>query len=297
MSAPTLLYQDNLSEVWIGDCLDLEHVEQIMHGRFASASILDAPYSARTHKGHAAGKVTCDRARAWEESQRDSLSVKNRRAARSSKQQNAEIRYARRAKRRDIDYANWSREDVAAWFARWGERGGWIVSITDHELFREWDRYARLTDRVTFTPIPLVETGSRVRMAGDGPSSWTCFCAISRPRSDPWCRWGALRGAYVVPGERRFNSDDHIKRIMGGKPLLAMLRIVEDYSNRGDLVVDQTCGAGTTLMAAKTLGRRSVGIERDPETAEKAAANLRNTRCQMSLELDVAAVEQKELFG
>lgn len=298
---PTLIYQDDFAEVWCGDCLDPECVQTVMGNRFAVASILDAPYSERTHKGHADGKATCDRARAWEKKQANALTQgKKRVRERNSNRQNVAAirRYARREMRRDIEYPSWGPPEVSGFFARWGSRCGWVVSITDHVLFLQWDRWAKKTDRVVFAPLPLVETGSRVRVVGDGPSSWTCWCAVSRPVGEPWSKWGALRGAYVVPVERRFNAaKTDIERIMGGKPLAAMLRIVEDYSNRGDLIVDQTCGAGTTLVAAKMLGRRSVGIERDQATAEMAARNLRKTRCQLALELSDPIGEQGALFG
>jgi hypothetical protein len=140
-----------------------------------------------------------------------------------------------------------------------------------------------MADRYVFAPLPCVETGSRVRMTGDGPSSWSCWLVVARPKSRAFASWGALPGAYVQPAEREINKHGGTDRIVGGKPLKTMLAIVCDYSRRGDLVVDPTCGAGTTLMAAKMAGRRSIGIEKDPGRAQIAVARLRKTNEQRSL--------------
>ena len=45
------------------------------------------------------------------------------------------------------------------------------------------------------------------------------------------------------------------------KPILLMRRIVELVTDEGDLVVDPFCGSGSTLVAAKSLNRDSIGID------------------------------------
>jgi site-specific DNA-methyltransferase (adenine-specific) len=51
-------------------------------------------------------------------------------------------------------------------------------------------------------------------------------------------------------------------------------RIVRATSNPGDLVLDPLCGPGTTLLAAKRLGRRFLGIELCEATADMARRRL-----------------------
>jgi site-specific DNA-methyltransferase (adenine-specific) len=53
-------------------------------------------------------------------------------------------------------------------------------------------------------------------------------------------------------------------------PLPVLERIIRATTNAGDLVLDPMCGSGTTLVAAKRLGRRFLGIERCPATADLA---------------------------
>jgi site-specific DNA-methyltransferase (adenine-specific) len=57
-------------------------------------------------------------------------------------------------------------------------------------------------------------------------------------------------------------------------PLPLVERIVKVASNPGGLVLDSYLGTGTTLVAARKLGRRSVGIERSADTAALACDRL-----------------------
>ena len=45
------------------------------------------------------------------------------------------------------------------------------------------------------------------------------------------------------------------------KPVLLLERIIEISTDKDDIVLDPFCGSGTTLVAAKLLGRRYVGID------------------------------------
>jgi adenine-specific DNA-methyltransferase len=49
-----------------------------------------------------------------------------------------------------------------------------------------------------------------------------------------------------------------------GKPERLLAKVLRVATRRGDLVLDPFLGAGTTAAVAQQLGRRWVGIERDP---------------------------------
>ena len=50
--------------------------------------------------------------------------------------------------------------------------------------------------------------------------------------------------------------------------------IVSASSNPGDLVLDAFCGSGTTLVAARELGRRWIGIDRSKQAIEVVRRRL-----------------------
>lgn len=47
------------------------------------------------------------------------------------------------------------------------------------------------------------------------------------------------------------------------KPVALMEYLIKTYSNKNDIVLDCCCGSGSTLIAAKNLGREFIGIEKE----------------------------------
>lgn len=203
----------------------------------ADVLIVDAPYSERTHKGHDRGTAEVNRA-------------ERGRVNRSTGQ------IEKGWQRAEINYSAWTDADVQRCVDSWSPRvRGWFVTITDHVLARSWEAHLQQAGRYVFAPLPFVETGSRVRMGGDGPSNWTCWVVVARPCTREFQRWGTLDGSYVDTAEK--------KAVTGGKGLRLMRALVRDYSRPGDLIVDPCAGGSTTLLAAAMEGRRAIGSEMD----------------------------------
>lgn len=58
-------------------------------------------------------------------------------------------------------------------------------------------------------------------------------------------------------------------------PLALADQLIRTFSQEGDLVVDNFCGSGQTLLAAKGCGRRYLGIEREEKYVRIALGRLR----------------------
>jgi len=59
------------------------------------------------------------------------------------------------------------------------------------------------------------------------------------------------------------------------KPLSSLLPLVETFSAPGGLVLDPFSGSGTSLLAARSLGRRYLGIEIDAKYHALAIERLK----------------------
>jgi len=58
------------------------------------------------------------------------------------------------------------------------------------------------------------------------------------------------------------------------KPLSLIEYMICTYTNEGDLILDNTCGSGTTGLGAKNLNRNYIMMEQDPKYFEIAKARV-----------------------
>ncbi len=168
----------------------------------------------------------------------------------------------------DIPYTHLPSDAVPALVGDMVEAcSGWVVVLTDHTLVRTFLAAFELSGRYAFQPLPVVMPGMTVRLGGDGPSSWAIYAAVARPRNLRFSNWGTLPGAYS-------GSPYRASKLVGAKPDWLMRALVRDYSRTNDIILDPFMGSGTTLRAAKDLGRRAIGIEMDERYCEIAARRL-----------------------
>lgn len=67
------------------------------------------------------------------------------------------------------------------------------------------------------------------------------------------------------------------------RPLDTILYMVDSFGPEGGIVCDYFMGSGTTALAATLTGRRFIGFEIDPTTADRARERVRNTQPPLPL--------------
>jgi site-specific DNA-methyltransferase (adenine-specific) len=228
-------YEENGITIYNADCREvLPSLQKVDH------VITDPPYSSRTHAGH------------------DASATGHAGFGNDG------------ANRVELGYDALSPSDCAVLSAMFASASdGWIVWMTDHVLAGSIDAGLSSQGRYVFAPIPFYAPGSRCRLSGDGPSSWTIWMVVARTRV--LSRWGTLPGGYIQGHGSAWNDQMQ----MGGKPSGLMKEVVRDYSREGEVILDPFMGSGTTLRAAKDLGRKAIGIEIEEKYCEIAANRLR----------------------
>ncbi|AOO80945.1 site-specific DNA-methyltransferase [Bosea vaviloviae] len=86
-----------------------------------------------------------------------------------------------------------------------------------------------------------------------------------------------MRSDWYLPlctGEERLKDDAGVKVHPTQKPEALLARVMLSASNPGDVILDPFFGTGTTGAVAKALGRRFIGLERDPAYAAAARKRI-----------------------
>ncbi|HMM41913.1 MAG TPA: site-specific DNA-methyltransferase [Thermomicrobiales bacterium] len=128
------------------------------------------------------------------------------------------------------------------------------------------------------------------------PEGWRIFAACKnfaqvRPTGvwhswDPVIFWNNAPKSTPksTPKSRTVNRDYHVGNVAGvfrvlaehpsPRPIDTMRHIVACAAAEGECVIDPFMGSGTTLRAAKDLGRRAIGIEIEERYCEIAVRRL-----------------------
>jgi modification methylase len=98
-----------------------------------------------------------------------------------------------------------------------------------------------------------------------------------------------MRSDWVLPicsGQERVKGEDGVKAHPTQKPESLLYRILLACTKPGDVVLDPFFGTGTTGAVARRLGRRWIGIEREPSYVKVARERIAST-----LPLDESAMQ------
>jgi len=106
-----------------------------------------------------------------------------------------------------------------------------------------------------------------------------------------------MRSDWTLPlctGEERIKGADGHKAHPTQKPEALLYRVILTSTRPGDVILDPFFGVGTTGAAAKRLGRRFIGIERESEYIAHARERIRKVIPVSPEDLDVMGSKKSE---
>ena len=242
-------YEANGITVWLGDCLDvLPTLDAVDH------VITDPPYARDVYV----------RMGAW-----DRAHTSEREAGRSIPGGTIGDALSVMAAG-DIGSIDDMRLPVAVNIARVTRR--WALVFSDVETAHLWRRDLE-------TGMRYVRTGAWVKpdpmpqMSGDRPGVGFEPCTITHAKGAMRWNGGGHPAVWTHGRSKGADRPNH----PCPKPLPLMAELVALFTDPGDLILDPFMGSGTTLVAAKQLGRRAIGIELEEKWAEAAVKRLEST--------------------
>lgn len=236
-------YEDETVRLYHGDCLDVLPSLGGVH-----SVLTDPPYSAHTHGNIRSAKMLAnDRGGRYGADTRRTVDL-------GFEHLTADVRAA-----------------CATEFARLAAR--WVLVFSDVESDHLWrdDLVAAGLDYVRTGA--WIKVGSTPQFSGDRPATGFEAITIAHPKGRKRWNGGGKHAVWSVPivldrgrkGERLHTTQ---------KPFPLMQSLVDLFSDDGETILDPFAGSGTTLLAAKQLGRKSIGIEQSEAYCEIIAKRL-----------------------
>lgn len=132
------------------------------------------------------------------------------------------------------------------------------------------------------------------QFTGDRPGTGYECMAIAHPKGKKRWNGGGRHAVWSIPLDGAAGAggkNEHPTR----KPDALMLALVSDFTDPGETVCDPFAGSGTTGVACLRLGRRFIGVEKDPQYFKLACERLRAE--ETSTTLQAARAGQLPLIG
>ena len=239
-----LYYRDQSAgiEVHLGDCLEvLPTLDAVDH------VITDPPYSEHVHSKSRAGSRTLDRTGFIAD-------------------------YSRAVDFGFDPVTEALRAGIAAIRAH-----RWTLVFSDVESAHLWSA------ALVCGGLDYVRTGAWVKLngtpqfTGDRPGVGFEAVTICHPKGRKRWNGGGLPALWTHAVVKNHPGQADTRLHPTQKPIGLLIEQVEQFTDPGDLILDPFMGSGTTLVAAKQLGRRAIGVELEEKWAEVAVKRLEAT--------------------
>jgi DNA modification methylase len=159
-------------------------------------------------------------------------------------------------------------DDVAAQIGRLARR--WSLVFSDVETCFRWRAALESAGMRYVRTGAWVKPDAMPQMSGDRPSVGFEPCTITHAQGPMRWNGGGKQAVWTHFTSKGHARPDH----PCPKPEPLMLELVQQFTDPGELILDPFAGSGTTLLAAKRLGRRAIGCEVNEAFAEVAAKRL-----------------------
>jgi site-specific DNA-methyltransferase (adenine-specific) len=169
---------------------------------------------------------------------------------------------------------------------------GWVILFTLAEGVRAWRDELQAAGAKWDTTCFWVKPDASPRFNGQGAARGaecfvTCWTGVG------YRRWngGGKRGVYTHCVNTARQGEHPTE-----KPIPLMQEIVADFTQADELICDPFLGSGSTGVACVRLGRRFVGIERDPKWFELALRRIEQAYRQPRLFEEPAPKPKQDAF-
>lgn len=149
----------------------------------------------------------------------------------------------------------------------------WVLVFSDVESSHLWREDLAETGLEYIRTGAWIKEGTTPQFTGDRPAAGFEHIVVSHPGGRKRWNGGGSPAVWSYAVAKAKGGAD-LRVHTAQKPLALMLRLVELFSDPGELVLDAFCGSGTTLLACKRLGRKGIGIDNDEASCESAARRL-----------------------